>query len=174
MRLQSVPSGSLVCFLLVALSMSAKTQQIDTPAGNSFSDGESSKQVMGLATASGDKKLAALIVRGADLTKDEDKSRAVAAFFADRPHWDQCVALWKQARATPAPKRTNVNGDSIKVGKYWDEAYEVLLTVGVDDDGTIVFAVVGPDKWARSFELQPKDFDDFGRDVSIVSTYFGQ
>ncbi len=172
MRLPSFVAGSLVFSSLCVLQICARAQSIDTQAGNAFSDGSTSAYLMCLATASGDKKLAGMIIRGPDPKQDIYKPRV--AYFADQTEWDKFVQLWSRARATKAPTRTNINGDSTDVGKYWDDVDQVLVTVAVNDDATIEFDIVDADKNPLLFRLRPKDFDEFSRDVATVTAYFGK
>jgi hypothetical protein len=165
-------AGLLACFLVGVALPGARAQTIDTQAGNPLSDGGTFAQLIGLQTASGDKKAAIIVIQGPEPTKDEYKPRW--AGFPDKAHWDQFAALWNQARGTKPPARTNINGDSTKIGQYWDDAGQVLLTVEVNDDATIEINVMGPDKWPMMFRLQPKDFDEFGRNVATVTAYFTQ
>ena len=172
MRLPSFLAGSLAFLSLCVLPICARAQAIDTQAGNAFSDGGTASYLMCLATASGDKKMAGMIIRGPDPKVDIYKPRV--AYFSDQSEWDKFVQLWSRARATKAPARTNLNGDSTPVGKYWDDADQVLMTVAVDDDATIEFAIVDADKNPFLFRLRPKDFDEFTRDVATVTAYFGK
>jgi hypothetical protein len=165
-------AGSLVFSSLFLLQILARAQSIDTQAGNAFVDGSAAAYLMCLATASGDKKLAGMIVRGHDPKQDIYKPRV--AYFADETEWDKFVQLWSRARTTKAPAHTNINGDSTNVGKYWDDADQVLVTVAVNDDATIEFDIVDADKIPVLFRLRPKDFDEFSRDVATVTGYFGK
>jgi hypothetical protein len=172
MRLPRFLAGPLVFSSLCALPICARAQTIDTQAGNAFSDGGAAANLMCLATASGDKKLAGMIIRGPDPKQDIYKPRI--AYFVDQSEWDKFVQLWSRARTLKAPARTNANGDSTDVGKYWDDADQVLVTVAVNDDLTIEFDIVDADKNPLLFRLRPKDFDEFSRDVVTVSAYFGK
>ena len=104
MRLPRFLAGSLVFSSLCALPICARAQTIDTQAGNAFSDGGAASNLMCLATASGDKKLAGMIIRGPDPKQDIYKPRI--AYFVDQSEWDKFVQLWSRARTLKAPART--------------------------------------------------------------------
>ena len=171
MKFRAFVAGALVIFLVGAMPDRTLAGEIDTQVG-AFSDGGTFEYVLGLATSSDTSdKAAALLIRGPDPSKEEYKRHA--AFFSDRHQWGQFAALWDLARHTRPPKRTNINGNSIHIGKYFDNAAQALVSVSVNDDATIEFDLVDPDKWPMLFRLQPKDFKEFDRDVKKVSAYFG-
>jgi hypothetical protein len=176
MRLSIGLAGALVLSLLYALPIGVRAQTIDTQVGNPLSGsgclGCPFDQLIGLQTASGNKKAAVMVVQGPDPTKDGDKPRG--AYFPDKAHWGEFVKLWNQARATHAPaKNTNIIDNSTKIGKYLDLGTQTMAFVSVNEDATIEIVVIGPDKWPMMFYLRPKDFDEFGQDVTTVSAYFG-
>jgi hypothetical protein len=165
-------AGAIALSVLSAMPRCARAAFVDTQI-SAFADGQTSEHVLGLATASDkSQKTAALIIRGPDPSKDEYKPRA--AFFSDPHQWDQLVALWNKARLTRPPKRTNINGDSVKVGSYFDGTSAALLQMSVNDNATIEFDLVDKDKRPILFELRPKDFEEFDRAVKAVSAYFGK
>jgi hypothetical protein len=123
-------AGAIALSVLSAMPRCARAAFVDTQI-SAFADGQTSEHVLGLATASDkSQKTAALIIRGPDPSKDEYKPRA--AFFSDPHQWDQLVALWNKARLTRPPKRTNINGDSVKVGSYFDGTSAALLQMFLD------------------------------------------
>jgi hypothetical protein len=165
-------AGALALSVLGAMPHCARAALVDTQIG-AFVDGQTFEHVLGLATASDrSQKTAAIIIRGPDPSKDEYKPRA--AFFSDPQQWDQLVALWNKARLTRPPKRTNINGDSIKIGSYFDGTSAALVQMSVNDDATIEFDLIDKDKWPMLFRLRAKDFEEFDRAVKAVSAYFGK
>jgi hypothetical protein len=172
MKRRAFVAGAIAFMLLGTMPERAGAGEIDTQVG-AFSDGGTFEYVLGLATASDASDMAAaILIRGPDPSKDEYKRRA--AFFSDGQRWDQFAVLWNQARRIHPPKRTNINGDSIDIGKYFDRSVEALLSVSVNDDATIEFDLIDKDKWPMLFRLRPKDFNEFDSDVKKVSEYFGK
>lgn len=168
MRFRALLVGSLVWFLLGSEPVSAWAQTVDTQVGDTFIYGQN---YMCLATAHGDQRLAAFIVRGPGPDKDEPISTAV--YFSNKAEWDRFVSLWSQAHAKLPAARDNSNGGSFDIGNYEDEGVQGLLKVKVEDEH-IYFYMIDKRKWVLVFRLEPKDFDAFGRNVEKVSDYFGK
>ena len=169
MRFRSIVTSAIV-LLVLGVTLECATALVDKQVG-AFGDGQTFEYAIGLATAS-DKnpKTAAIIIAGSDRTKFEYKPRAI--FFDSEAKWNQLVSLWQKARVTRPLKRTNINGNSIDIGNYFDG--DALITVSVNDDATVSLDLVDKDKWPMLFRLRPEDFDGFDSAVKKVSAYFAQ
>lgn len=156
---------------------------VNTQVG-AFSDGGPYKNVLSLATASdASKRLAAIIIRGPDPTKEDDKPLAMIftklGGTKDGYAWSQFVAAWEKARRTMSPKKSANKEDvtSIMIGSFGfgaglgGDAGNAGVDVSVNDDATISIdlEVIGS---SHQFRLQSKNFEEFGRDVAKVSAYF--
>jgi hypothetical protein len=179
MKFRAFVAGAIVLSLLGAMPARAEDgDAITRKYVGIFYDGG---RALGLLTANNKSQRAvALIIQGSDPSKKEYKPRY--AWFDDAHQWDKLVALWDQARRTPPPMPTPLTGTptsmnmgtSTDIGSYWDSSSEALVDVSVTSDATIEFSLVDKDKWPMFFELQPKDFEEFDRDVKQVSTFFAK
>jgi hypothetical protein len=162
----AIAVASISLFLLGTMPKCARAAVVDTQIA-AFTDDEN--YALGLATASDkNEKTAAIVIAGPDRTQEEFKPRS--AFFSNESQWDELAALWNKARQTQPPQRTNINGDAIKVGQYFDG--NALVSVSVNDDATIEFDLIDKDRSPMLFSLRPQDVSDFDSAVKQVSAYF--
>jgi hypothetical protein len=125
--------------------------------------------ILGTASEAG-QKLAAVVVRGPDPKEPLDKARAV--YFTSKNEWAQFVAMWTKARSTKPPARTNINGDSIDCGQFFDVSDRSMVSVQVNDDATITVTVVDAERQPEIFALRPSHFQELDKAVEKVSAYF--
>jgi hypothetical protein len=100
--------------------------------------------------------------------------------FFDKNEWAKFVSLWTKARRAKRPTEAQVYSNANGVGSYFDAADETELTVSVGTEGDIDFALAGKPDANKSptvlslFELVPRDFSAFDRNVRTVSAYFAK
>ena len=124
--------------------------------------------ILGTASAPGE-KVAAIMIRDSDPNANEVYNKPRVIYFESKG-WAQFVALWKKARRTHPPARTNINGDSTDVGTIYDG--KTMISVQVNDRAVLLFAAVDADKAPMLFGLKPVDFKTFDLAVKKVSAYF--
>ena len=136
-----------------------------------FSDDALFHNVLMVGTTSEpDQKMAAIMVRGPDPKEPLDKPRLV--YFASKSEWAQFAAIWAKARSTKPPARTNINGDSVECGSYFDAAERAMVSVAVNDDATITITVVDAAQQPEIFALRPTHFQELDDAVAKVLAYF--
>jgi hypothetical protein len=123
---------------------------------------------------------AALLVAAvyhADASRPPDR---LVILFPDKKEWAEFVSLWTKARHAKRPTEDQVYSGAAEVGSYFDPAEESNVTISLDSQGDIDFAMAGKpdaDKHPTVITLisvVPGDFKAFDQNVSAISAYFGK
>jgi hypothetical protein len=165
-------SAAIAACTLMGVSTPAAATEVDTQIGQSFADG-SKLFAVAKASAAG-QKLAAIMIKGPDYSADlnSGQTKTVLVYFTDAAEWSKFSELWRKARGTPPPKADKVMTTSTDIGDFFDVSDKALVTVSVDSDGEIGFAMEDAGKNVQLFDMQPKSFKEFDGDVDEVTAYF--
>jgi hypothetical protein len=106
----------------------------------------------------------------ADIGRLNQRPARLNTFF-EAVQWQKFKQIWLKARRTAPPHE----GFGTEVGHYFDPAGNSSITVTVNKDGSIAFAIVGKPEGklvAGLIEIKPTDFVRFDETVKKLTDYF--
>jgi hypothetical protein len=106
----------------------------------------------------------------ADIGQLDQPTARLNVFFG-AVQWRQFAQIWLKARRTVPPR----DGFGTEVGHYFDPVAKSSISVTVDKDGSITFAIVGKPEGklvTGLIEIKTSDFGRFDETVKTLTDYF--
>jgi hypothetical protein len=169
-------------FALVAdLAHAASVTQVGLPFSNEGHESAGADR-LGFFTFDPPDKAASLMV---EINHSDPNQPADKLFvgFLSKEDWARFTAIWRKALRAKRPTEAealDVKSHAGEVGSYFDLASKTDLTVSVGTEGDIDFTMAGKPDANNSptvlelFQLVPKDFKAFGKQVDAVTAYFAK
>lgn len=152
-------------FLIGAAANSTLAEEAFSVLGVYQSNGD----VMGVVVATDPKHKAAIFA--VDVVQLNKPKVRLSLGFAGAEDWQQFSQIWLKARHTTPPRQ----GFGIDIGHYFDRVLHTGISVTLDKEASITFAIVGKPEGelvTSLIEIKPKEFGKFDETAKKLTDYF--